>query len=154
MTQDEIKEFSIRVGQSSKTGLVVITYEIIDNYLNSAKAALKADDIDLFKFNIKKAKQFVNDLSSNLDFKYKISFDLMSIYLFINKTLVSVMVNRDEKIIDRIIGMINNLKNAFEKVAIQDDRGQAMPNSQALYAGLTYGPGSKLNEYVARYSKY
>lgn len=150
MTQEEIKNYSVRVSQCSKTELVVITYEIAINYLNSAKEALKINDIDSFKFNIKKAKQFVNELSSNLDFKYKISFDLMSIYLFINKTLVSVMVNRDESIIDRIIGIINNLKNAFSEVAKQDNRGQAMPNSQSLYVGLTYGPGSTLNEYVAR----
>lgn len=150
MTQEEIKNYSVRVSQCSKTELVVITYEIAINYLNSAKEALKINDIDSFKFNIKKAKQFINELSSNLDFKYKISFDLMSIYLFINKTLVSVMVNRDESIIDRIIGIINNLKNAFSEVAKQDNRGQAMPNSQSLYVGLTYGPGSTLNEYVAR----
>lgn len=36
MTKEDIRDFSMKITQCSKTGLVVITYEIIENYLNSA----------------------------------------------------------------------------------------------------------------------
>ena len=86
MTKEEIKDFSMKISQSSKTELVVITYEIIINYIESAKECHAGEDMEGFVFNIKKAKQFVNDLSVNLDFHYKLSFDLMSLYMFINKS--------------------------------------------------------------------
>ena len=150
MTKDEIKDFSYRISQCSKTELVVITYDIILNYLNSAKDSLQENDIANFYFNIKKAKQFVNDLSSNLDFRYKMSCDLMSLYLYINRTLLSASVRKSEEHIDVCIRIINELRNAFNKISPEDKRGMAMPGGEQVFAGLTYGRTSMLNEVYMR----
>lgn len=150
MTKEEIKDFSMKITQSSKTGLVVITYEIIENYLNSAIECHKKMDIEGFRFNVKKAKQFVNNLSSSLDFNYKISFDLMSLYMFINNRLVSASVKKSLESIDECLNIINSLKNAFKKIECEDKRGKVMPHSDEVYVGLTYGKGSRLNEYSRR----
>lgn len=150
MTKEEIKDFSMKISQSSKTELVVITYEIIINYIESAKECHAGEDMEGFVFNIKKAKQFVNDLSVNLDFHYKLSFDLMSLYMFINKSLVSAQVRRTTEMLDECIKIVSSLKNAFDSISSEDKRGAAMPNSEQVYVGLTYGKGSKLNEYAVR----
>ena len=150
MTKEEIKEFSYRISQSSKTELVVITYEIIINYLESAKEAYNENDFGSFNFNIKKAKQFVNDLSSNLDFKYKMSCDLMSLYLFVNRTLLSASVRKSVEHIDTCIKIITSLRDAFDKISGEDKRGMAMPRSEQVFVGLTYGKTSQLNEVYMR----
>lgn len=150
MTKEDIRDFSMKITQCSKTGLVVITYEIIENYLNSAIECHKKMDIEGFRFNIKKAKQFLNDLSSSLDFNYKISFDLMSLYMFINNRLVSASVRKSADLLDECLNIIDSLKNAFGKIEGEDKRGKVMPNSDQVYVGLTYGKGSKLNEYSLR----
>lgn len=150
MTKEEIKDFSYRISQCSKTELVVITYDIILNYLNSAKESLQENEMANFHFNIKKAKQFVNDLSSNLDFKYKMSCDLMSLYLYINRTLLSASVRKSEEHIDVCIRIINELRNAFDKISPEDKRGMAMPRGEQVFAGLTYGRTSRLNEVYMR----
>lgn len=150
MTTEEIKSYTMRISQSTRTELVVITYEIIINYIESAKESLAEEDISKFVFNVNKAKQFLNDLSSNLDFHYKISYDLMRIYMFINKTLVSAIVRKSDDELDVCIKLINNLRESFAKIAPEDKRGNAMPNSEQVYVGLTYGKGSKLNEYSVR----
>ncbi|NLL92765.1 MAG: flagellar protein FliS [Clostridiales bacterium] len=150
MTKEEIKDFSLRITQSSKTELVVVTYDIIINYLEAAKNSFKEDNIEEFIFNVKKAKQFINDLSSNLDFHYKLSFDLMSLYLYANKCLVSAQVKKTDEKLDSVIDVISGLKIGFLEVAKEDVRGLAMPNSSQVYVGLTYGKTSKLNEYSVR----
>ncbi len=150
MTKEDIRDFSMKITQCSKTGLVVITYEIIENYLNSAIDCHKKMDIEGFRFNIKKAKQFLNDLSSSLDFNYKISFDLMSLYMFINNRLVSASVRKSVDLLDECLNIIDSLKSAFGKIEDEDKRGKVMPNSDQVYVGLTYGKGSKLNEYSLR----
>ena len=70
MTEEKIREFSLRISQTSRTGLVAITDEIIITYIEDAKKALGENDKEAFLFNIGKAKQFVDDLSSSLDIKY------------------------------------------------------------------------------------
>lgn len=150
MTKEEIKDFSMKISQSSRTGLVVITYEIIENYLNCAVECHRKMDLEGFRFNVKKAKQFVNDLSSSLDFNYKISFELMSLYMYINNQLVSASVRKSDEAIDSCLNIIQSLKNAFAQIEPEDKRGKVMPNSNEVYVGLTYDKGRKLNEYSYR----
>ena len=64
MTKEEIKEFSLRIADSSKTELVVITYDIIINYIDGAIKAYEEEELENVVFNLQKAKQFVNNLSS------------------------------------------------------------------------------------------
>lgn len=150
MEKEMIKDFSVRIAQASKTQLVVITYEIITKYLEEAEKCYDEGDMDKFKFNIKKAKQFVNELQSNLDFNYRLSFELMSLYLFINKCLVRASVRKSTENLKECKNIINSLKDAFEKVALTDKRGAAMPNGEQVYVGLTYGKGSTINEVYIR----
>lgn len=150
MEKEVIKEYAARIAQASKTELVVITYEIINNYIEDAMECYKNQDLEGFRFNIKKAKQFVNDLQANLDFNYKLSFELMSLYLYINKCLVSSSIRKSTENLPVCQRIIASLKNAFSQVAKTDKRGSAMPNSEQIYAGLTYGKSSMLNEVYIR----
>ena len=69
MTKEEKNVFSLRIANSSKTELIVITYDIIVNYVNAATHAYSVEDLDLVVFNLQKAKQFLN----NLSIKYLVS---------------------------------------------------------------------------------
>ena len=58
MTKEDISVFSIRIAQGSKTDLVVITYEIIIKYLETAKIEFQDENKDKFLFNIKNTPLF------------------------------------------------------------------------------------------------
>ncbi len=150
MTKDEIKDFSMRVSASSKTELVVITYDIIENYINAAEEAYKAEDLDNVVFNLQKAKQFVNNLSSSLDFRYSISRELMSLYIYVNNCLVKDIVKRKPNNADIIKSVLGRLRDSFKEVSALDNSGQAMKNTEQVYVGYTYGKSSKLNEMIVR----
>ena len=48
MTREEINQFSMRISQSNRTQIVVITYEIIINYLDSARDSFDNSNVTDF----------------------------------------------------------------------------------------------------------
>lgn len=150
MTKDEIKEFSMRIAQSNKTQLVVISYEIIVNYIESAQSSENEKD---FIFNIQKAQQFLNDLTSALDYSYEISYDLLSLYSYANSCFVKSIAKKQQCDLDTVKNMMLKLRESFEKVSKEDKSGPVIKNVEPVYAGITYGKNS-LNETVSPGSTY
>ncbi len=139
MTKEQINEFSMRISQSNKTQIVVITYEIINNYLETAKAAMEKGETDDFVFNVKKARQFINQLSSALDFRYGISRELMNLYMFANDCLLKSELRRQDVNVSEVMKMMSKLHDAFEEVSKQDTSLPQMQGGSVVYEGLTYG---------------
>ncbi|MDE7430469.1 MAG: flagellar protein FliS [Lachnospiraceae bacterium] len=142
MTKEQINEFSMRISQSNKTEIVVITYEIIINYLDSAKKSFN-NSIDDFVFNVKKARQFLNQLSTALDFRYELSIELMNLYMYANECLIKSEMKRQDIHLSTVRDMMCSLKSAFEKISRQDVSGPAMQGGEKVYEGLTYGRNGK-----------
>ena len=150
MTKEEMNVFSLRIANCSKTELIVITYDIIMNYVDSACSSYEKDDLDGVVFNLKKAKQFLNNLSSSLDFKYGISYELMNLYMYINNCLVRNIAKRNVENSDSIRSVINRLRESFDDISGLDNSGKVMKNSEQVYIGYTYGRTSTLNEVRVR----
>lgn len=151
MTKEEINIFSRRITQSSRSELVVITYEIIENYIERAMEV--QDDKEDFVFNMKKAKQFLNNVSSALDFSYDISKQLMSLYMYMDRCLISSIVKQTPVEIDTVLSILTKLKSSFVEVSKFDKSGAVMQGGEQVYAGLTYGKGV-LNEVAVRQHVY
>ena len=58
MTKEEMNVFTRRITQSSKSELVVITYDIIINYIESANKEYEDGSVEGFIFNLKKEDVF------------------------------------------------------------------------------------------------
>lgn len=148
MTREQIQEFSLRISQCSRTELVVITDEIVITYIEEAKKALEGGDREDFLFQLKKARQFVDELCSALDMRFELSLQLMKLYSYVRSCLIKAGIRNTEENLADAIKVMQELKSAFTEVAKTDHSGKVIENSQKVYAGLTYGPGSKLNEVV------
>lgn len=148
MTREQIKEFSLRISQCSRTELVVITDEIIIAYIQEAEKSFENGDREDFLFQLKKARQFVDELCSALDMRLELSFQLMRLYSYVRDCLVKAGIKNTKENLPDAIKVMQELKKAFTEVAKTDHSGKVIENSQKVYAGLTYGPGSKLNEVV------
>lgn len=145
MTKERINEYSLRIAQTNRSGLVVVIYEIILEYLRDAEEDLQNENLDSFVFHIKKARQFVNELSSTLDFHFEISFELMNLYMFATQCLVSSEVKRRDVNLKTVRSMITKLKTAFEEVSKTDYSEPVIKGNQKVYEGLTYGRDAKNN---------
>lgn len=145
MTKQELKDYGIKVTQATRTGLIVLMYEITVKYLTDACDCYKAGDTEEFRSNLRKAKSFVNELAGALDMRYPVSRNLFAIYMFINNALVRADIRDDISETERIIAMLVKLQTAFTEVDKTDSSGPLMENTQQIYAGLTYSKSS-LNE--------
>lgn len=145
MTKQELNDYGVKVTQASRTGLIVLMYEITVKYLSDACECFRAGDTDEFRFNLRKAKAFINELSGSLDMSYPVSGNLLALYMFMNNALVRADIRRDISETERIIGMLQKLQAAFAEASKEDASGPLMENTQQVYAGLTYSKSS-LNE--------
>ncbi len=145
MKQEAIKVFTARITQASKSELIVILYEMVLEEIAEAKEAYEADNREAFAKELKHARKYVNELIVALDFHYEISKDLMSLYLFVNKQIITAIIRKSPITLDSAETVLTRLLTGFEGVSKADSSGPVMRNTQQLYAGLTYGRG-KLNE--------
>lgn len=137
MNKDSIQAYSKRIAQANRSELVVITYEII---IENIKIALEnvADKVQ-FVGALDKAQSFLKELMVSLDFEYKVSYELMSLYIFVNKMLIEAKQKNSADNLPRVKKMMEDLLSSFREVSKQDTSAPLMQNAQKVYAGLTYG---------------
>ena len=140
-----MKAFAARVTQASRTELVVIMYEVILADIECAKTCYNKEDTVKFEQELKHAQRFLNELMATLDYRYELSYQLMSLYIFINKSLVASVFQKNADMLEEAEAVLKILLEGFKGTVKEDLSGPVMQNTQQLYAGLTYGRGV-LNE--------
>lgn len=145
MTKDLIQAYTARITQASKTELIVIMYEIVLEDIKAAKISYKNNDIESYNKELKHAQRFINELMGALNYKYNVSYDLMNLYIFANKAIITAMFKKTPDKLDEAEIVLEKLYNGFKEISKEDTSGSVMQNTQQLYAGLTYGKGV-LNE--------
>ena len=145
MEKDKLQEFTRRVTQASRTELIVIMYDVILADTAAAREALNQGDTGSYERELKHAGRFVHELMGALDYQYPIAHELLSLYSFLNKTIIRACNIHKAEILDAADDMVSKLRETFAQVSAQDTSGPVMHNTQQVYAGLTYGKNS-LNE--------
>lgn len=145
MKKEDIQVFTTRISQASKSELIVILYEMALTQIKEAKVSFELGNIDLYHKELKNAQKYVGELMASLDYQYTISYDLMSLYVYVSKRIITAIMKNNPISLDSAENVLNKLLIGFEGVSKADNSGPMMRNTQQVYAGLTYGKG-KLNE--------
>lgn len=145
MTKELLQAYTARITQATKTELIVIVYEIILSDIKDAQSAYQTGDMTIFVKDLKHAMLSLKELMGSLDYRYKLSFDLMSLYIYVNKALLTAVFQKKADTLDTANSVLIKLMAGFEGICKEDLSGPVMQNTQQLYAGLTYGKGV-LNE--------
>ncbi|NLJ96687.1 MAG: flagellar protein FliS [Clostridiales bacterium] len=148
MNNEAIQSFTARITQASRSELIVILYEMAIAKIDNAKMAYSEGDLKTFDKDLKSAQRYVSELMASLDYKYKISYDLLSLYLYTNKHIITAIVKRDPLTLSNAKSILNKLLTGFKEVSKLDRSGPVMRNTQQLYAGLTYGKGTLNETYI------
>lgn len=143
MNKESIQAYSQRITQANRSELTVITYEIIIEHICNAQSSF--GDREVFVSDLENAQSFLKELMVSLDFNYKISYNLLSLYIFINKQLIEAKIKNTAELLPRVQKMLEDLLSSFREVSKQDTSQPLMQNAQKIYAGLTYGR-SDVNE--------
>lgn len=139
------KKYTSRIVEASPTELVVIIYELIIKEIELAKEEYEAGNQKGFINSLKRGQLFLAHLMESLDYQYKMSYDLLNLYLYINRNFVNAICKLDPNELKNSKTIIDKLKVGFESIKDEDKSGPVMKNAQQVYAGLTYDKG-KLNE--------
>ncbi len=136
MTKECKQQFTLRISQANSTQLIVILYEMLLCYLDEAESA--KDDVEL-RDALRKARGCVNELMNSLNMEYEPAPTLMQLYLYCIRRLAHYERKQEKEAVEDIKKVIRPLHDAYLQIEKLNDRGPLMNNSQAVYAGLTYG---------------
>lgn len=155
MKDESIKTYSYRISQASPTQLIVIMYDMAQEYINDAvlaseslKGSNDAAVLDEYRQNIKYAKRVIDQLANGLDMQYDISNNLLELYVIMSRYLIKASADFNEtQLLKVVIRMLEKLRAAFYEISKNDNSGPVMRNTQQVYSGLTYSSMGSSNEY-------
>ena len=139
MTKEMKQNFTLRISQANKSELVVIVYEMLLTYIEEAKTAHADGDAELFTELLRKVEGCIRELMSSLHMEYALAGNLLSLYVYAVKLLSKAKLHNSTKELIEVEKMMRKLHDAFATISKEDVSDPVMENTQAVYAGLTYG---------------
>ncbi len=148
MTNEKKQAYTLRISQANKSGLVVILYEMFEDYVAEAKESLQTGDRLALKLSLKKARGCVNELMESLHFEYEVAGNLLQLYLYVYRELLKCEMRKDALHLENTLKVMIPLKETYASISAADDSEAVMSNAQTVVAGLTYGRND-VNESMA-----
>ncbi|MCQ2522064.1 MAG: flagellar protein FliS [Lachnospiraceae bacterium] len=145
MTNEKVKEYTLRITNANRSELIVILCDLLLSYNKEAVENLEKGDMDAFKNAMMHAKGCVRQLIGALNRTYDLAAALYELYRYAERQLSLAQIRQDLEPIAIVDKIFVKLKAAFEEMAKQDNSGAVMQNTQSVYAGMTYGR-NQLNE--------
>ena len=143
MNSELKKQYTLRITQANNVQMIIISYEMIETYLEDA---VNATDQSLYVENIDLAKRCIEEMMNNLHYEYDLAKSLKELYLYMKKRLRQAVWENDRAAVEEVRSMIDGLKDSYSKIADQDDSLPLMQNAQSVVAGITYGRNQILDE--------
>lgn len=139
MTKELKQEYTLRITQANKTQLITILYEMALQYVDEAKEALAAEDRTAFKNAVRRIQGCMCELMDSLHLEYEVAQNLLQLYLYVNREVAKAALYYKEENLEHVRPVLENLAAAYRQIEGQDMSEPLMGNTQAVYAGLTYG---------------
>ena len=144
------KDYTIKVSGATPLGLVLISFELLFDSLHDAID--NADDIEIFTKNTSKAKAVIAELILSLDMSLDISYELMRLYLYVNKLIIDSAYGCEVKKLDESIMILRTIYDGF--VAISHIESETEGKSELdvygrtkVVSGLSYDRRGNLVDY-------
>jgi flagellar protein FliS len=147
MTNEQKKDFTLRISQANHSGLILILTDMCIIYINDAVTCFDGGDEDGFKRNLELALKGANELIACFNPADKQGHEVIALLRYIYGRLSTSQARRKPCDMRQCVSILERLKSGFEKLHELDTEGPVMQNTHQVYAGLTYGRGT-LNEDV------
>lgn len=142
MKKELIQDFTLRISNANRSELVVIKFDMFDEYVLGACEALDAGNVDAWKAEVKRAINVIESFKNTLDFKYEISENLFVLYHYAQTLCYKALSLKKKEFLEEAKGIMDRLAQSFVEVAKTDDSPALMGHSEQVVAGMTYGKGS------------
>lgn len=139
MTSREKQDFTLRITQANPTEMVVVLYDMLLCYLRDGESALEQKNDMEFRAAIRRAQGCVGELMNSLNMKYDPAPALRKLYGYCIRELAAAEAGKKAQPLKEIRRTVISLRDAYAQIAGQNNAGAVMRNTQTVYAGLTYG---------------
>lgn len=146
MTSEKKNEYTLRISQANRAGLIVILYEIAMDYTDEAIAAADSGDNTAMSLAAERAMHCVEEMQNNLHFEYELAKSLNKLYLYMKKQLRAAVISGDGSGLSEVRKELAGLKEAYDKIADTDTSGPVMEHTQKVLAGMTYSKDRVLDD--------
>ena len=155
MNSEQKQDYTRRITQANRTGIIVITYEKALDYLREARDASSLDDGGReCRLALKRASRCVEQLLSSLNYDYDISLYLFRLYNYVLEWIRRADYSLDMEHLAWPEKILHSLRESFEKAAQQDTSGPMMGGAEEVYDGLTYNAKGRTNTSIASPNSY
>lgn len=114
--------------------IVVKLYSETERELNRAVVFIDQKDFEKANKSLTKSGDLINALRSVLNVKLPIGQNLDALYSFFERQIITANVKKDKEIINSLIPMVGELKDAFTQIASMSKDDIALQAMQAQKA--------------------
>ncbi len=106
------------VDTQSRGRLIVMLYDGAIKFLRQAQQCIASNDIPGRNRSINKARDIIFELNTSLNMEQggRIAQNLRSLYNFIWRYLGDANLKNDPRMLDKVIGMLDDLAGAWRKI--------------------------------------
>lgn len=124
----DMKGYEQYKGQSVNTmtqgELLILLYDELVKRMTRAELALNKEDYPLFEASVDRSIEIIHYLDDSLDRQYPISMNLTRLYDFFCYELNRVKAGRNQTELERVKGMVSELRDAFKEAQKSSDSGK------------------------------
>lgn len=113
---------------ASPAELIVMLYEGLKKNMLLAKRAIGRNDPSGAHTHLMKSQAIVEELINCLDMRIDMSNDLLSIYDYMLYAMSEINIKKDATLIDPVVNMISDLKDAWEEISARQRGGLSLVN--------------------------
>lgn len=139
MTQEQMDGYKLRITQAGIGEFSVIMLEMEMQWIEEGIRFFQEKQEDAFIDCIEKAQVVQQHLMDVLNMDNPIARDVHSVFVYINKQLITAKIKKMPLDLARCKDMLNKFHKSFMEVAKTDTEGPIMAAGEKVYAGLTYG---------------
>ena len=148
MTEEQIKDYTLRITNANETALAVIVQELLEMSLKEAIEALAGGEEELFVTRLKKAQRFLGEMIHSINYEDPVGRVIGWDYVEAHKQLLEGKRTHKREPMISAYECVKRYTPVFQKIAKDDTSAPLMGHAQKVYAGLTYGKTSKLETAV------
>lgn len=118
-----------QVETANPLDLIIMMYDGTLKFLNQAKMAIEEKKIEPAHNAIQRAHRIIDELnfSLNMEAGGEVAENLRRFYQYIDTELTKANLKKDPKIIDRIMGLLSEMKSSWVEL-----KNAQKPNQQAV----------------------
>ncbi|WP_335871569.1 flagellar export chaperone FliS [Bacillus sp. 2205SS5-2] len=118
------------VSTASPGELTLMLYNGCLKFLHIAKKAMTDENVELKNTNIQKTQNIIRELMVTLNMDIEMSKDIMSMYDYMNRQLITANIKNDVAILEEVEGLVTEFRDTWKQV-IQINRKQQHTGGQA-----------------------